>query len=711
MDKQQAKIRIEKLKKEINRHRYLYHVYDKQEISDAASDSLKNELFKLEMEHPEFITPDSPTQRVGGKPLDKFKKVKHSAPMMSLFDAFSREDMRDWEKRMERIMPGQRFDYFCELKLDGLAAALVYARGKFSLGATRGDGAIGEDVTQNLRTVEAIPLALRRPEESELVKIGLPKPARNKFYAALDKGTIEARGEAIMTKKVFNELNQKYKKEGKPLLANPRNAAAGSIRQLDSKLTAARKLDCYVYSLITDLGLERHEQELELAAVLGFKVLKYNKYCKNLEEVLAFHGEWEKNREKLPFHCDGVAVKINQLSLWPRLGTVGKGPRYIMAYKFSAEQAVTKVKEVVWQVGRTGCLTPTATLEPVAVGGVTISRATLHNMDEIERLGLKINDTVIIERAGDVIPKVIKVLPKLREGGEKNIKPPADCPICGGKVVKAPGEVAYRCVNKNCYAVNLRRLTHWASRKAADIPGLGPKIIEQLAREGLARDISDFYKLTEGDLKPLERFADKSADNLTKAIAAKKEIDLARFIYGLGIRYAGEKTALLLAKQITNYKLQITNKSKIPPAAHRAEGQAIAEIIKYYQELKVDELERVEDVGPIVAKSIYDWFHNKYNLALLDRLEKNGVTIKPLEWRGKPQILAGKTFVLTGTLESLTRDEAKDKIRKLGGDVSSSVSKNTDFTVAGAEPGSKHDKARKLGVKIVGEKEFLEMIK
>jgi DNA ligase (NAD+) len=705
MDKQQAKIRIEKLKKEISRYRYLYHVLDRQEISDAASDSLKNELFKLEMEHPEFITPDSPTQRVGGKPLDKFKKVRHSAPMMSLFDAFSPEDMRDWEKRMERIMPGQKFDYFCELKLDGLAAALVYEKGKFSLGATRGDGAIGEDVTQNLRTVEAIPLALRRPEENELVKIGLPKPARNKFYAALDKGTIEARGEAIMTKKVFNELNQKYKKEGKPPLANPRNAAAGSIRQLDPKLTAERKLDCYVYSLITDLGLVMHEQELKLAAALGFKVLKYNKYCKNLEEVLAFHGEWEKNREKLPFHCDGVAVKINQLSLWPRLGAVGKGPRYIMAYKFSAEQAVTKIKEVVWQVGRTGALTPTATLEPVAVGGVTISRATLHNMDEIERLGLKIGDTVIIERAGDVIPKVIKVLPKLRDGGEKNIKPPADCPICGGKVVKAPGEVAYRCVNKNCYAVNLRRLTHWASRKAADIPGLGPKIIEQLAREGLARDISDFYKLTAGDLKPLERFADKSADNLAKAIADKKEIDLARFIYGLGIRHAGEETALLLAKQIPNPL------GRAPRSGAGKFQIPITKITKYYQELKVEELERLEDVGPIVARSIYDWFHNKYNLALLDRLEKNGVTIKPLELRVKPRVLAGKTFVLTGTLESLTRDEAKAKIRELGGDISSSVSKNIDFVIAGTEPGSKYDKAKKLGVKIAGEEEFLKMIK
>lgn len=685
MDKQQIKIRIEKLKREISHHRYLYHVLDRQEISDAALDSLKNELFKLEMEHPEFITPDSPTQRVGGKPLDKFKKVRHSAPMMSLFDAFSPEDMRDWEKRMEKIMPGQKFDYFCELKLDGLATALVYEKGKFSLGATRGDGLIGENVTENLRTIEAIPLALRRPEESELVKIGLPKPARNKLYAALDKGTIEARGEAIMTKKIFNELNQKYKKEGKPLFANPRNAAAGSIRQLDPRITAARKLDCYVYSLITDLGLVMHEQEMELAAALGFKILKYNKYCKNLDEVLAFHNEWEKNREKLPFHCDGVAVKVNQLSLWPRLGAVGKGPRYIMAYKFSAEQATTKIKEVAWQVGRTGTLTPTAALEPVFIGGVTISRATLHNMDEIERLGLKIGDTVIIERAGDVIPKVIKVLPKLREGGEKNIKPPADCPVCGGQVVKAPGEVAYRCVNKNCYAVNLRRLAHWVSRGAADISGLGPKIIEQLVKKGLARDISDFYRLTAGDLKPMERFADKSADNLAAAIAAKKEIDLARFIYGLGIRHVGEESAVALAKNFGS--------------------------LEKIKEASLEEIENIYDFGRIMAESVYNWFHNEKNLKLLERLEKNGVKAKKTTIAPKKQKLAGKTFVLTGTLESLTRDEAKDKIRKLGGDVSSSVSKNTDFAVAGAEPGSKRDKAKKLGVKIISEEEFISMIR
>lgn len=696
MNKQEAKQRIEKLKKEINHHRYLYHVLDKEEISDAALDSLKNELFKLEQEHLEFITPDSPTQRVGGKPLAKFGKVEHSAPMISLFDAFSPEDMRDWENRISKILPEEVFDYFCELKLDGLAMALIYNKGKFILGATRGDGKVGEDVTQNLRTIDAIPLSLRRPKESELKNIGLDKAGIEKFWQIFDNGKLEARGEAIMTKKVFNELNEKYGKAGKSQLANPRNAAAGSIRQLDSRLTAERKLDFYAYALAVDLGLERHEQELELLKLIGIKVLKHNKFCHNLDEVFEFHNYWESHKEKLPFYCDGVVVKVNKLALWPRLGIVGKGPRYMMAYKFSAEQATTKVKDVVWQVGRTGTLTPTAMLDPVFVGGVTISRATLHNMDEISRLGLKIGDTVIIERAGDVIPKVVKVLPNLRSGKEKEINVPRRCPQCEGSVEKIPGEVAYRCTGKNCYAVNLRRLAHWASKGAVDIEGLGPKIVGQLMDEGLVRDAGDFYRLTVGDLKPLERFAEKSAENLIKAIEEKKIIALPRFIYGLGIRHIGEESAELLAKQITNSE----RSGQIP----------ISEIAKFYQKLTVEDLEKLADIGPVVAKSVYDWFRDSHNLALLKKLEQNGVMIKLLKIEKKDLKLANKLFVLTGSLNSLTRDEAKAKIRELGGDISSSVSKNTDFVVAGAEPGNKYDKAKKLGVKIVNEEEFLKMI-
>jgi len=684
MDKQRIKKKIVKLRDEINHHRYLYHVLDKTEISDAALDSLKNELEKLEREYPELITPDSPTQRVGGAPLEKFEKVKHSAPMMSIFDAFNPVDMQDWEKRLEKIMPGQKFDYYAELKMDGLAVALIYEKGKFVLGATRGDGEIGEDVTQNLKTIEAIPLVLRRPAEAELKKIGLSGESVKYIYKALDNGRLEARGEAIISTKVFAELNKLYKKQGRPELANPRNAAAGSIRQLDSKLTAERQLDCHIYSLAGDFGLERHEQEHELAKLFGFKVLKQNKFCKNLEEAIKFHDYWENHRDKVPFECDGVVTVVNDLSLWPKLGTVGKGPRYMMAYKFAAEQATTVVEDVVWQVGRTGVLTPTAHLRPVKVYGVMVSRATLHNLDEIRRLGLKIGDTVIIERAGDVIPKVIEVLPKLRVGGEKEIKAPGECPICSGVVEQVAGEVAYRCINKNCYAVNLRNLTHWASKNAMDIDGLGPKIIEQLYKEGLVRDISDFYKLTVGDLKSLERFAEKSADNLVVAITVKKQVDLARFIYSLGIRHLGEESALALAKHFGS--------------------------LEKIKEASLDEINSIYDFGEVMAKSAFIWFHDKNNLRLLAKLAAAGVKVKSLKLNAKSLKLAGKIFVLTGSLEKLTRDQAKAKIRELGAEISSSVSQKTDYVVAGAEPGNKLEKAKKLGVKVIDEEEFLKMI-
>lgn len=684
MDKPAIKKRIEKLKQEIEKYRYAYHVLDKSLISDAALDSLKNELEKLERQYPELVTADSPTQRVGGAALPKFEKVRHLTPMLSIFDAFSPADMRDWEKRMERILPGQKFDYYAELKMDGLAVALIYEKGQFVLGATRGDGETGEDVTQNLKTVEAIPLVLRRPSELELKKIGLSGESIKKLYQALEKGRIEARGEAIISTKVFADLNKQYKKQGRPELANPRNAAAGSIRQLDSKLTAGRRLDCHIYSLVTDFNLAYHEQEHELAKLLGFKVLKQNKYCRDLAEAIKFHDYWENHRDKVPFECDGAVIVVNDLSLWPKLGIIGKGPRYLMAYKFAAEQATTVVEKVVWQVGRTGVLTPTAHLKPVKVYGVTVSRATLHNLDEIRRLGLKIGDTVIIERAGDVIPKVIKVLPDLRVGLEKEIKVPRECPMCSGGVEKVAGEVAYRCINKNCYAVNLRNLTHWASRNAMDIEGLGPKIIEQLIKEGLVKDLSDFFKLTAGDLKPLERFADKSAENLVAAIEAKKEVDLARFIYSLGIRHVGEESALALAKRFGSLE-KIKNSS-------------------------LDEIISIYDFGEIMAKSAHGWFHDKNNLRLLARLAAAGVKVTSLKLSSKGAKLAGQTFVLTGGLNKLTRDQAKAKIRELGGEISSSVSRNTDYVVAGSEAGSKLEKAQKLGVKVIGEEEFIKLL-
>jgi DNA ligase (NAD+) len=684
MDKKQAQERINKLKKEINHHRYLYHVLDKAEISDAALDSLKNELFKLEMEYPDLITPDSPTQRIGGKPLDKFEKVTHSQPMISLFDAFSEQDIIDWETRISKLIPGEKLDYFCELKLDGLAMALKYDQSVFTIGATRGDGKVGENVTQNLKTIESIPLELRTPRKEELEKIGLDKKQIDEINKALTEGAIEVRGEAIMTTKVLQGLNKKYEREGKPILANPRNAAAGSIRQLDSKLTASRKLDFYAYALVNDFGFIKHSDTFLLLRLLGFKVLEHNQYCADIYAVIKFHDHWEKNREQLPFEVDGVVVKVNDLKLWQKLGVVGKGPRFMMAYKFAAEQVTTKIKNVVWQVGRTGILTPTAVLEPVRVGGVTVSHATLHNMDEIQRLGLKIGDTIILERAGDVIPKVVQVLPNLRTGKEQEIKVPTHCPMCDSKVVKVLGEVAYRCTNANCYAVNLRRLTHWAAKSAVDIDGLGPKIIEQLVKEGLVRDISDFYNLEEGDLLPLERFADKSAKNLIESINNKKEIDLAKFIFGLGIRHVGEETAITLAQNFGSL-----------------EKIKVAELV---------ELDKLPDFGEIVARSVYEWFHDQHNLNLLKKLAENGVKIKAIKMPTKNLIFSGKSVVLTGSLKSLTRDEAKAKIRELGGDISSSVSKKTDFVIAGEEPGSKYEKAVELEVKIIDEESFLKLI-
>jgi len=702
MEKREIKQRIEKLKSEINHYRYVYHVLDKSEIPEAALDSLKNELQKLEQANPEFITPDSPTQRVAGQPLAKFKKFEHETPMISLFDSFNEGDMRAWEKRNVNILKtNKKFDYFCELKLDGLAINLKYSQGKFLVGATRGDGQVGEDVTQNLKTIEAIPLILNCPTESELKKNGFSSEQIKKIILAITKGELNARGETLMTKKVLLALNKKLKAEGKPELANLRNGAAGSIRQLDPKITTERKLDFYAYDLLGDFDLETQEQKLDLLRLIGFKTLQVNKLCHGLDEVLEFYRAREKEREALPFEIDGTVVKINDLKLWKILGIVGKGPRYMMAFKFPAIQTTTIVKAVRWQVGRTGTLTPVAELEPVEVGGVTVSHATLHNFDEIERLNLKVGDTVIIERAGDVIPKVIQVLIKLRTGQEKKIKPPTKCPICNSEVSRQGEDVAYRCLNKNCYAVTLRGLIHFVARGAADIEGLGKKIVEQLVQEGLVSDIADFYSLTEGDLIPLERFADKKASNLIESINAHRVLDLSRFIYGLGIFHVGEETAITLAKTVIA-ELQ-TNSVKLK----------IINIAEYFKKLSLEKIQDMSDIGPIVAESIKEWFNNKKNLDILEKLEKNGVSLKVDERLLSAQggKFSGQKFVLTGTMASLTRSEAKDKIIGLGGEVSESVSRETSYVVAGAEPGSKYNKALKLGVKILDEKEFLKMIK
>lgn len=711
MNKIEAKNRVEKLKKEIDFHRYNYHVLDRETISPAALDSLKNELFQLENEFPDLITPDSPTQRVGGKPLEKFKKATHSQPMISLFDAFSEAEMRAWEERNTNYLKRSwRPEYYCELKLDGLALNLKYKNGQLVEGATRGDGRVGEEVTNNIKTINSLPLKLRQPSAEELRALGFSGAEIKEILQLIISGVLEIRGETVMTKKVFAELNRRYEKAGKAPLANTRNGAAGSIRQLDSKITAERKLDFYAYDLLFSKPnghpyergeiVARRDQADKLANLLGFKTLKFNKVCHGLEAVFDFYSSVEKKRESLPFEIDGTVVKVNDLKMWLVLGIVGKAPRYMMAYKFSAEQATTKINDVVWQVGRTGALTPTAMLEPVKVGGAVISRSTLHNFDEIRRLDLRIGDTVVIERSGDVIPKVLNVLKNLRTGKEKKIMPPYVCPMCGGKVIRVAGEVAYRCANKRCYAVNLRQIIHFVSKGAADLEGLGPKLIEQFMTSGLVKEAADLYALKKEDLLSLERFAEKKADNVIKMIAARRALRLDRFIYGLGIRHVGEETAQLLAH---NLELQLEEKII-----------KISEVIKAFEKWTQEDLEKMPDVGPIVAQSIFEFWRQEANLKLLAKFSEQGVTLTSagaLSNSGIGGKLSGQTFVLTGSLNSLTRAEAKDRIKALGGTVKENVARETNYVVAGEEPGSKYNKAQKLGIKILGEEEFLKLVK
>jgi len=676
----QAKERIEKLKKVINRHRYLYHVLDKSEISDAAFDTLKNELEELEFKFPVLITNDSPTQRVGGKALVKFEKVSHKVPMLSLSDAFSEEELKEWETRIQKLIPGEKMNFFAELKLDGLAVSLEYKKGVFVRGSTRGDGKTGEDVTQNLKTIGSIPLKLRAPEGKELRDFGFSRAQIKKIIETAEKGTIELRGEAIMTKKVFEELNKILKNENKPLLANPRNAVAGSIRQLDSKITASRRLDFYVYGLATDLGQSMHHEEHDLAKFLGFKTIGKNKLCRDLKTVMEFHHSLAREREKLPFEIDGVVVVVDKIELQKKLGVVGKGPRWMTAYKFSPKEATTIIEDIRVQVGRTGVLTPVAILKPAEIGGVVVSRATLHNEDEIKRLGIKIGDTVIVGRAGDVIPDVRKVIIGLRTGKEKFFHMPQYCPICGKKVVRDESGVLLRCVNKYCPSRLARGLHYFASNSAFDIEGLGPQSINLLLDEGLIQDSADIFELKEGDLILLERFGKKSAKNLINAIQFRRVISLPRFLIGLGILHIGERTAQDLSEQFGS--------------------------IDNLRRASFDNLEKIDNIGPKAAKSVYEWFRDENNKKFLNKLLKQ---VKIKKYRPQTGKLHGKLFVITGSL-SISREEAKLKIQSLGGKTSESISKEVDYLVVGEEPGSKLAKAQKLGIKILEEKEFLEMI-
>jgi len=669
MNKKEALDRINKLKKQLWEIDYAYYVLDNPIISDAARDSLKDELERLEKEFPEFITPDSPTQRIGGKALGKFAKVRHTTPKYSLDDVFSFADVLEFDKRVKRFLdlPAESaVEYTTELKIDGLNMTFIYKQGILQRAVTRGDGVVGEDVTHTVRTVESVPLKLKKPVD------------------------IEVGGEIYMPKKSFAALNKKQAKAGEMLFANPRNAAAGTVRQLDPQVAAERDLQAFFYAIYF---LKAHKvidapqtqfDTLMFLQKLGFRVEKHFQKISSIEQAEKIFAHMSRIRNKLNFEIDGIAIKVNDFSLQERLGRTAKHVRWACAYKFPAEQITTKVREIIVQVGRTGVLTPVALLEPVRVAGSTVSRATLHNQDEIRRLGLKIGDTVVIQKSGDIIPDIIEVLPKLRTGRERNFTMPRVCPQCGSKVVQPPGEVNYYCSNSECFARERERLYHFVSKPAFNIDGLGPKIIDQFLDKGLVEDAADLFTLETGDLEPLEGFAQKSAKNLIKAIDKSKQISLPRFLFALGIRHVGEQTALSLAQ-------------------HFGSLEAI-------ESAKMDELAAVEDIGEVVAQSLYDYFHNKKNLQFIDKLMQNGVEVKSMVRRPEQGALTGKTFVLTGSLKNLTRAEAKEKIRQAGGRVSATVSRSTDYVVVGSDPGSKYDKAKSFSITILSEEDFLNLL-
>lgn len=663
---------VKRLRAQIDDLRYRYHVLNEPGITDAMYEGLMDELRQIERAHPELVTPDSPTQRVAGTPLEKFEKVVHQVPQWSFDDAFNEQEMKDWEERIFKILEkklGARptdLNYVCELKIDGLHIILAYEQGFLITAATRGDGRVGENVTQNIKTIESVPLRLKQ---------------------VID---IIVEGEAWLSSKMLDKINAERKKAGEALFANPRNAAAGTLRQLDAQIVASRRLALTAYDISSPNAPATQAEELAALAALGFKTDKRWKVAGTLTEIFKFHDYWKKNKSAQEYWVDGIVVKVNQKKYQTALGYTGKAPRWAIAYKFPAEQGTTKVKEVYWQIGRTGALTPVTLMEPVQLAGTTVTHATLHNYDEIKRLGVKIGDTVVVEKAGDIIPKVVRVLEKMRSGHEKNIHAPGICPLCGGAVGKrqsSPGKkevesVALYCLNPECFAQELGRIIHFVSKHCFDVDHLGEKIVEQLVNAGLIKDAADLFTLTTDDLTPLERFAGKSADNLVKAVAAANTVSLPRFINALGITHVGEETAEDLAEHFGGLEKLI--------AASR------------------NELLAISGIGEKMADSIVAFFADKKHREFIKKLLRNGVNVKSLPRRhGK---LSGQTFALTGTLAALARDEAKAKIKALGGAVSESVSQKTTAVVAGENPGSKLSKAAQLGIKIIDESGFLKLI-
>jgi DNA ligase (NAD+) len=654
--------KIEKLREELRRHEHLYHVLDAPEISDAEYDAMMRELQSLESQHPELVTPDSPTQRVGGKPREGFVKVPHSSPMLSLDNALGIDELREFDRRVRGLLPGETFAYVAELKLDGLSMAVHYRGGKMVQALTRGDGTVGEEVTENARTIRSIPLQLRG-----------------------HSGNWEVRGEVVFNRRAFEKLNAERDAQELPRFANPRNAAAGSLRVLDPSITASRQLEYFTYFLFHDgaLATPTQHEALEQLAKLGFKVNRYWQRCADIDELAEFCSEWETKRDSLPFEIDGVVAKVDSVQQQARLGWTAKAPRWAIAYKFAARQKETVVESIDVNVGRTGAITPTAVLTPVNVGGVMVSRATLHNEDEIERLGVQIGDTVVVERAGDVIPKVVRVV---KQGNDRRaFRMPSHCPVCGGEVVRAEGEAASRCINTNCPARLKESVLHFAARGVMDIDGLGDVLVNQLVDRGLVASVADLYRLTLDDVAGLERMGEKSARKLLANIEASRNQPLPRILNALGIPFVGERTAQFLAEEFQDL-------DKIANAGE-------------------DDLQKAEEVGPKVAHSIRQFFHEKRNRELVERLRKEKFRFTYEFTRPQAGGLTGRTFVLTGTLPTLTREDAKQRIEAAGGKVLGSVSKKTDFVVAGDEPGSKLDKARQLGVQVIDEDGLTDLLK
>ncbi|MFZ2192803.1 MAG: NAD-dependent DNA ligase LigA [Candidatus Moraniibacteriota bacterium] len=688
----QIKERIQKLSSEINKLRYEYHVLDKPDATDIVYDSLTSELRELEEKYPEFRFSDSPTQRIGGQVLDKFQKVPHKVRQWSFSDLFNFSDLEKWEEKIEKLrvknLPTAKLEYVCELKIDGLKVILSYENGQFKQGATRGDGVIGEDVTENLKTIFNIPLKLKKSASCIVV------------------------GECFMGKKELLRINNLRAKKGEALFANSRNAAAGSIRQLDPKIAAERRLNCFAYDLDylkieNEITLPKTQaEELALLQELGFQVNQNYRLCKNIQEIQGYYLEWTKKKDKEDYGIDGVVIKINDCALQEKLGYTGKSPRFGVAYKFPAEKVTTVIEGIGVQVGRTGALTPVAHLRPVSVAGSTVSRATLHNEEEIRRLDVKIGDTVVIQKAGDVIPEILEVLKDLRTGKEKKFNMPNTCPICGGPIRreyiggKKTESAAIYCVNPKCFAVEREKIIHFVSKKGFNIDGLGDKIVEQLLNEGVISNSAEIFELKKGDLEPLERFAEKSVDNLLEAIEKSKQIKLEKFLFALGIRHNGEETAILITKNLNQI--------------NQVEIDSLENVITVFPKITKEDWLKIKGIGDKSAESLVEWFNDKENLALLEKMKEAGVTVVMNRDFSLGQLngkLQDKTFVLTGEMKNWTRDEAKDIIRKEGGSVSGSVSAKTSYLLAGDKPGSKYQKAEKLGIKIISEEEFEQLIK